>query len=696
MSVKPVTQNLEANNSANKLKKQVVLPSEQAALNAAARNLSGHDKVSFTGGNPVVGLMDFIHSGGYAASFIIQDGCGFIAPRVGKGLVRNGEEKRDENGNVILDKNGQPQHKLNWAFARKEFLREVITGPSAFVIPLVGLHYIKKKFGTANDVKLGYIDSFKAPYMDFVKRNAKVVQAGVAGDHRAEFYKGVFADVIENSVNEKLSAGEKMTKEEVSGLAEKFANNQVEIEKIMSDKNLNKTARAEKIRNLGGTVETAFMDLKKSKIGGTVDEMAVEMTASVKDGKNYGSIDEMLKALKNYFDDAAKTTEKYIKNNITNANIEKSVKDFTRHKMGTRLLTNAGLFATVALFYTQIPKMYNIGLKGNPALKKEQAAGKTDNAGTGSKPQNTNGKDKVAFTGIGSQAGKVSEWVYKHDVSRYLSNMFELDGPVISGGAMAALLYGFCIPPRLFNAQDKYDFGEILLRDLTAFTTLLFGAKAVSRLSTDLFAKLTGLALNKKNIAGKNIFQKILAYVKPSDTGHNVLTTQQLTSKYTNIDRYKGGVSGFMDFIEKSGGNVKKAFAKDKNIKSAVDAILKNYNGKTYAQASASEIKDALKAAHAENSDLIKNFYKLFKDSNGMLELAKTCNSAFGFLSTIVLTPLIIIKLTNACEKMTEARTNKDKAESQPKVSDEHPKRVIAAANPPSMAGFLGKSVKAN
>ena len=48
--------------------------------------------------NPVVGLMDFIEAGGYAASFIIQDGLGFITPRVGKGLVRGGKKKKDENG----------------------------------------------------------------------------------------------------------------------------------------------------------------------------------------------------------------------------------------------------------------------------------------------------------------------------------------------------------------------------------------------------------------------------------------------------------------------------------------------------------------------------------------------------------------------------------------------------------------------
>lgn len=37
--------------------------------------------------------------------------------------------------------------------------------------------------------------------------------------------------------------------------------------------------------------------------------------------------------------------------------------------MGSRILTNLGIFGAVAAFYTQIPKLYNMGLKGNPALQ---------------------------------------------------------------------------------------------------------------------------------------------------------------------------------------------------------------------------------------------------------------------------------------------------------------------------------------
>ena len=52
--------------------------------------------------------------------------------------------------------------------------------------------------------------------------------------------------------------------------------------------------------------------------------------------------------------------------------------------------------------------------------------------------------------------------------------------------------------------------------------------------------------------------------MNPIDKRHSVLSSKQLDSKYTNLEDYKGGVNGFIEFIEQSGGNVKKAFAQDK------------------------------------------------------------------------------------------------------------------------------------
>jgi hypothetical protein len=681
MSVKAIIPSIDSNNkkmSPNNV--QTPMVAQYAKLSTSEPTTT----VSFTGAggfNPIVSLMDFIDAGGYAAAFIIQDGIGFIAPRVGKGLLRGGEEKKDENGNVILDKNGEPVRNLNWAYARKEGIREIVTGPSAFLIPMAMLHFINKYGGSGNNVKLNYIDGFQKPFTEFVKGNLSEVVAGTAP--KQTFYQSVFEDVITRSVNGQLvDEAEKMSADEIKRMASELAEKQLKVEAIHADKTLKKKERAAKLAEIG-SVEDDFMKLMKNRVGGTVNEMAAHYSASNGTVKG-GGIGELLKAMKDYFSDAAGNAKKVLTEGVSADQVESVVKSFTNRRMGSRVLTNLGIFGTVALFYTQIPKLYNMGLKGNPALGNNVEV-------QADKPEEKGSKKDVSFTGMGTVLGKTGKNFFNGKIGKGISDMFELNGPIISGTAMPVLLYGFCIPPRLFQAQDKYDYQEIMVRDMTAFTALLFGAKAIARLFSDGFTKLTGLALNSKNLEGRNIFQKTIDYLNPNDTRHSVLSSKQLDSKYTNIHEYKNGVAGFMEFIEGSGGNVKKAFSRDKGVKAAVEEIVQKFSGKSFAEATEAEIKTALKAADSAKGDLIENFYKLFKGDNGLLRAAKTCNSTFGFLSTLILVPGLIIWLTDVCQKMTEKRLAEESAAKQKAQPVAVP---VMHTNAPTMAGFIGQGIR--
>ncbi|MBD8963397.1 hypothetical protein EGQ77_02190 [bacterium] len=692
MSVKPIIPSISSNNNKVQIKN-----------NSSSSNNLQKKNVSFRGGSPniIVGMMDAIEAGGYPASFIIQDGLGFITPRVGKGLVRDAHDKKDENGNVVLGKDGKPVRQLNWALARKEFLREIITGPSAFVIPLAMLHVIKKHFGRGNNVKLNYIDGFQKPFTEFAQNNTDAIKNGTA--NKAIFYKKIFSNAIETSINSVLPDSAKMTADEISKTANNLTAKQIQIEKIKADKTLDKKAKKEALSKIGSVVDD-FMKLKKGKIGGAVDEMAVQFAAS--NGKvKTGSIGEMVNAMSDYFDDAVKNTHEELKKGLKSENIESFVKKLTNRKMGSRILTNLGIFGAVAAFYTQIPKLYNMGLKGNPALQ-GTAVDTSNPAANGNTPEDKKvkgdnpsfGKKNVAFTGMGSFLEKAGDKIFNNKSAKTVSDIFELNGPIMSANAMTTLLFGFCIPPRLANAQDKYDYGEIVVRDMTAFTALLFGAKALSRVFSDVFSNITGLALNKKNMDGHNTLHKVIDYLNPNDTHHSVLSRKQLTSKYTHLEDYKGGVNGFMDFIESSGGDVKKAFSCDKKIQASVDEILKSFNGKSFKDATSKEIKEVLKKANAQKSDSIKKFYNLFHENNGLLNKARTCNSSFGFLSTIVLVPGLIIWLTDFCEKMTEKRSKKDLAAAektgnttQINAAETYLAEHNQPTKTPSMAGFLGR-----
>lgn len=689
MSVKPIIPSINSNNNKVQIKN-----------NSSSSNNLQKKNVSFRGGSPniIVGMMDAIEAGGYPASFIIQDGLGFITPRVGKGLVRDAHDKKDENGNVVLGKDGKPVRQLNWALARKEFLREIITGPSAFVIPLAMLHVIKKHFGRGNNVKLNYIDGFQKPFTEFAQNNTDAIKNGAA--NKAIFYKKIFSNAIETSINSVLPDSAKMTADEISKTANNLTAKQIQIEKIKADKTLDKKAKKEALSKIGSVVDD-FMKLKKGKIGGAVDEMAVQFAAS--NGKvKTGSIGEMVNAMSDYFDDAVKNTHEELKKGLKSENIESFVKKLTNRKMGSRILTNLGIFGAVAAFYTQIPKLYNMGLKGNPALQ-GTAVDTSNPAASGNTPEDKKVKGNkpsfgVSFTGMGSFLEKAGDKIFNNKSAKTVSDIFELNGPIMSANAMTTLLFGFCIPPRLANAQDKYDYGEIVVRDMTAFTALLFGAKALSRVFSDVFSNITGLALNKKNMDGHNTLHKVIDYLNPNDTHHSVLSRKQLTSKYTHLEDYKGGVNGFMDFIESSGGDVKKAFSCDKKIQASVDEILKSFNGKSFKDATSKEIKEVLKKANAQKSDSIKKFYNLFHENNGLLNKARTCNSSFGFLSTIVLVPGLIIWLTDFCEKMTEKRSKKDLAAAektgnttQINAAETYLAEHNQPTKTPSMAGFLGR-----
>lgn len=683
--------------------------------NKPANSISGQ-KVSFQGAgvskapNIIVGMMDFIAAGGYAASFIIQDGLGFVLPRVGKGLVRGGKKKKDENGNDILDKNGQPKRELNWAYARKEGLREIITGPSAFVIPYFMLKYIDKKFGTGNNVRLDYINGFADKFKDQVSHNIDAVKDGTLD--KKGFYEEVFKDVLNKTVN--VEGANQLSEAEIANYAKNFTDKQIKIEAINADKNLTKAQRNAKLEELGSSVVDDFMALKKKHIGGNVNEMAINITSA--NGVKGGNIGELLTAMNDYFSDAVKNTQEALKKEA-NANIDEIIKKFTSRRMGSRLLTNIGLFFTVAMFYTQIPKLYNLGTHGkNPALMNEEeeeqqktlaAKSSTDKV---QENQKKNGQN-VSFSGnFNSVLEKAGDKVFNSQKLKSWSDIFELNGPVIQGNAMAILLYAFCVPPRLVNAQDKYDFGEVLLRDMVAFTTFLFGAKAIARLFSDGFTKITGLALNKKNMQGRNIFQKMIDYLNPTDSRHSVLSSKQLESKYTNLEDYKDRIQGFMDgFIKKSGGDVKKAFAKDADAKSLLDKILKEFNGSNFSQANSAEIEQALinadkalqksakagqtlTSAEKTSAGLMKEFYGVFKNTNskpnGLLKAAKTCNSAFGFVSTLVLVPGFIIALTDICKKMTDKRRAKEHSQSAA-AAVQVARAPLTPSKQPTMAGFL-------
>jgi hypothetical protein len=240
---------------------------------------------------------------------------------------------------------------------------------------------------------------------------------------------------------------------------------------------------------------------------------------------------------------------------------------------------------------------------------------------------------------------------------------FEYNGFSMSVSTIMLVLYGFTIFPRYFQAVDKHDKREILTRDLTSLTAILFFAKALSRGFSRTFSKISGFALNNKpkNHDKSNPLVKLGHYLNPvtdSERGIDVLNSQELTSKYSNLKNYKNGIIDFFKFIKDQNGNVGKVLNFDKTVKENANKIL----GKDVKTAGFDEINAAFKKA--KGSDALEKIYKVFeKTDNPYVKHAKTMNSFFGFISTVLLVPGFMIWLEKFNESTTKKIVAKEKAQ---------------------------------
>lgn len=629
-----------------------------------------NNQTSFTGSfNPVVTVMDAIDKGGFAASFIAQDGIGMVAPRIYEGLNRNRQK----------DENGKKTGPLNWEFARREGIREILSGPSAFLIPLGILTVLKKTSGTANNVHVDHINVLGENFASYASKNPSQLKS--TNEFKKGYYSQVFENVLNNSTDKQF---------DVKAKAEHFANKLVEVE----SKRAGKDKKA--ANQLQGELVEEYMKLRKQYAAPSSDEMGVLLKPEGKDKVVGSNIKRLIQSLGDYTGDVLDKTNKYLNKQsghtveelASDGSLTKFVDNFNLHRKGTRVLSNFGMWGAVVAFYTLIPKLYNMGLKHDPGLKglEEETSKQVENK-----------QDKnVAFTGgLTSSIGKQAS---KDGVLGKVFSKFEFNGASMSVPGMLTLLFGFCLPPRYTNAKSDKERKEILVRDISSFTAILFAAKAMARGFSDAFARISGLALNAKpEDHNKSIFHKIKNYFT-AGAGIDVLTSEQIVSKYSNIEDYKNGINGFFNFLEENGGDVKKVLNIDKGVKEQAETIIKDFNGKSLKDATLEEIHAAFEKA--KGSEALENIYTVFKSKdNKFINRAKTFNSAFGFASTLVLVPAFMMWLARYCENMTKKAIAKEKEqkalasanEPAPIAQNPKPQAVSAAAKQPTMVGFLNK-----
>lgn len=569
-----------------------------------------------------LGVADLIENGGLAISFTLQDMLGTNLPRPIMGLRRNTKENKGEK---------------NIKFAAKELVREMLTGPSMFLIPMGMLGVGKKVIGKTVNVPMNFIKSFGEIH------TAQALNEAGQAISKQDFYKNAFTQIIQNAKSEPQASKE--TLEKAADFAERLA-------KTAKDKAAQKETLTKLSDEFVGIVKSHAKDAANTDF--TIASISKTASAPFK---------ETVSHMMSYADDIVEKAK-----NCDTGKVNEFIKKLSNKKVIERLGANIAMYAAVMAFLQIIPRLYNraegksnAGLKG--LMKEETLKDKSlDNVKVNENEQN---KDK-SNPSFGSSAQLVNKLTGNGLIGK-LGRAIEFEGCNVSFPLLLGIMGFGILIPRTLQAKDKYDREEILRRDLVTCATMCFAEKELRKGFSKLNEAKSGLVLAAKDKGFKqqSFAKKLFDYLRPIK-GVQVLSTEQIISKYSGVDKYKDGIKGFCEFIEGQGGNLGKVFSVTDEAKNIVQRLLAK-EGKDIATADNSTIKEVL--SKAIDSDDVKQLTNLFKDKNNpWVQKAKTLNARFTALSVLVLVPVFLGFLLPAInERATKKRIREEEAQKSTK-----------------------------
>ena len=255
----------------------------------------------------------------------------------------------------------------------------------------------------------------------------------------------------------------------------------------------------------------------------------------------------------------------------------------------------------------------------------------------------------------------------------------EFNGFNFSTAGLGIVTYGAVLAPRYFKARDKYERREILFRDFTTITTILFARRAIQNIAARIYAKKTGLVLSLKPANHEGLVQKVFNYLRP-DKGIQILSSAQLEEKYTNLHNCKNGLADFAQFLKEQGGDVKKVLTSDKTLKQNLETAYNSWKPSSskktnFASADAQEITNMLKDLSGKKNKGIQGIENFFKDTkNSVVTRAKSVNANLDFLIMLGIVPAVLgVGLPCINERLTK---NSLGAASQKKSADKESKKA--------------------
>ena len=608
-------------------------------INNISNTNIGNNRQSFNGlGEKSVEFMvkssDKIAAAGLVATFIAQDGIGSIIPRILTGFTRNS------------DKTG----KLNYRFAALEACREILTGPPVMLLPIVILGSVQKRIGATLKSPVSAIESFTNTLKGVFQKSKN--DFSNASKIKSDFYATSWETTLKTTCGKDYKTN--------TGLIKKLTSLMTELESAPVKVKGQPDARTSKVIT-GEIAELVSKELKShADVANSFAKVAYKdglgKTATASVGAFAGHMQNFAKDMFGKIGEVKpKSFDKLIE----------TVNNTANKRIGTRVATNFLTLGAVLLYSIVVPKLYKKINKTNPGLIGLTDDDKKPTVTSNPKPVDyqafeklkDNENNKVAFKGLGIE--KIAKAVQKDGGIRKFANAYEFNGINMSFATLMSFMGLGILAPRVANAYDKHDKREILTRDIFTIAALVFGSKALLKNIATSFEKKTGIVLSEKpeNYFEKSKTKQMLDKLHPF-SGVQVFSNNDISLKYTNVDKFKGGLKGFCDFITKSGGDLKKFFANDAVTKQNMEKMLK----KGLDKASNEEIIKAV--SNKKNQKFVKNIVEVFKNENNtFVKRSKSIIGVFDFVATFIAIPAFMIFLQKFNEKMTKRAIANEQAQ---------------------------------
>lgn len=554
---------------------------------------------------PILGaagsIMQWIESKGYFVSFLIQDGLGMTTPRVWTGFHRDKEitgKYNKQEGFEVLGREG-----LSGPY---------IVGVAPVVLALSG------KFCKSTNTNTRLIKRFGESLKSMVKNPG--FDNSIKQDKnkfKQAFYKYNLEAIYKNSVPNDTNANETLD---------------ILLKEFSKFDSGDKKAKEAALNNITETINSKIQETSSNLYN--INKLYVGNS----DTKQAFGMKETLLALKDFADDA-------IKNNSNSASIDEKAAENIKNNFATkRLGVNVANIAITLTGLSYLPKLYAKSDVSPGAAALEQA-----------KKQQQNTQSDVSFKskGINNDGilAKIGKFITKHTPEK-MQELLEYTGYNFSKTTFALLATLGLLLPRGKRAWDRAqidengkrdmtEINEILLRDTVSSLSVVFAVPMLTKMIVKSYEDKVGFVLTNRASDGKSGFKKFLDIINPySDL--EVLSVADLDSIYGNIDSKKK-FKIFAEFVDKKGGDLEKIISKSDNANLAFNE--KNFSLDSIKNLSRNEKNKKITELFDSLSD--ETIKKIMKGSdeikhNKIAKMARGLNSLPGFISTVVISPILL------------------------------------------------------